>query len=130
MEAINSFAPKLSGVLGESSRTVSLPFGLFNDSFEIREHAKQVGRVAVVVVKPHQNKNKKRDVWTSNLECVCTVVLDVPPRDLGYEGQCGVMRRNLSRKRIKVSSGSKWTYMITKISAQTVCSQYGHGLGK
>ena len=29
------------------------------------------------------------------------------PTALGYEGQCGVMRRNLSSKRLKVSSGSK-----------------------
>ena len=32
----------------------------------------------------------------------------------GYEGQCGVMRRNLSRKRLKVSSGSTWTLTITR----------------
>ena len=41
-----------------------------------------------------------------------------------------VMRRNLSRKRLRVSSGSKWTLKTTHFSALIVHSQYGHGLGK
>ena len=47
-----------------------------NDSFDIRECAKRVGRVVVTVVKPHQDGTEKRDVWTSNLECVCPVALE------------------------------------------------------
>ena len=35
---------------------------------------------------------------------------------LGYGGQCGATRRNLSRKRLRVSSGSKWTFTITIFS--------------
>ena len=35
------------------------------------------------------------------------------PTALGYEGQCGVMRRTLSRKRLKESSSSRWTSTIT-----------------
>ena len=36
------------------------------------------------------------------------------PTALGYGSQCGLMRRNLSRKRLKESSGSRWTLTITR----------------
>ena len=53
--AVNRFAPRLSGILRESSRTVRF-LAFFENSFEICERAKQVGRVSVTVVKPLQNR--------------------------------------------------------------------------
>ena len=54
VEAIDSFAPRLSGVF----REISLLFGLFNDSVEICERTKRVRRIPVIVVKPLQNRTE------------------------------------------------------------------------
>ena len=38
------------------------------------------------------------------------------PTPLGYASQCGRIRRSLPRNCLKVSSGSKWTLTITRMS--------------
>ena len=53
VEAVKNLAPRLPGVLRESSRTVC-PFCLFEENFEVCECAKWSSRVLVIVINPLQ----------------------------------------------------------------------------
>ena len=73
---------------------------------------------------------------TLNLPSSSSQMLKSPrrmPTALGYEGQCGTMRHNLSRDRLKVSSGSKvviTNHHVFFFFVQIENSQSDHGRGK